>query len=45
MDATAKIESFLGDLNIPKLSEEQRLSCEEGNYFRGVCFGLGKFSK
>ena len=25
---TAKIESFLGDLNIPKLSEEQKLSCE-----------------
>ena len=28
VDATAKIESFLGDLNIPKLSEEQKLSCE-----------------
>ena len=28
MDATAKIESFLRDLNIPKLSEEQKLSCE-----------------
>ena len=28
VDATAKIESFLRDLNIPKLSEEQKLSCE-----------------
>ena len=28
VDATSKIESFLGDLNIPKLSEEQRLLCE-----------------
>ena len=28
MDAAAKIESFLRDLNIPKLSEEQKLSCE-----------------
>ena len=28
MDATAKIESFLRDLNIPKLSKEQKLSCE-----------------
>ena len=28
VDATAKIESFLGDSNIPKLSEEQKLSCE-----------------
>ena len=28
MDATAKIESFLRNLNIPKLSEEQKLSCE-----------------
>jgi len=26
--ATAKIENFLRDLNIPKLSEEQKLSCE-----------------
>ena len=36
MDATAKIESFLGDLNIPKLSEEQRLSCE-GEITSGEC--------
>ena len=28
MDATANIESFLRDLNIRKLSEEQKLSCE-----------------
>ena len=29
VDATAKIESFLRDFkNIPKLSEEQKLSCE-----------------
>ena len=28
VDAMAKIESFLGDLNIPKLSEEKKLSCE-----------------
>lgn len=28
VDTTAKIESFLRDLNIPKLSEEQKLSCE-----------------
>ena len=26
--ATANIKSFLRDLNIPKLSEEQKLSCE-----------------
>ena len=36
MDATAKIESFLGDLNIPKLSEEQRLLCE-GEITSGEC--------
>ena len=36
VDATAKIESFLGDLNIPKLSEEQRLSCE-GEITSGEC--------
>ena len=29
VDATAKIESCLRDLIIPKLSEEQNLSCEE----------------
>ena len=28
VDATAIIKSFLGDLNIPKLSKEQKLSCE-----------------
>ena len=28
MDATANLESFLRDLNIPKLSEEQKLLCE-----------------
>ena len=38
VDATAKIGSFLGDLNIPKLSEEQRL-------FWVVRFGLGQFSE
>ena len=36
VDATAKIESFLGDLNIPKLSEEQRLLCE-GEINSGEC--------
>ena len=28
VDATAKIETFRRDLNIPKLSKEQKLSCE-----------------
>ena len=36
VDATAKIDSFLGDLNIPKLSEEQKLSCE-GKITREEC--------
>ena len=36
VDATSKIESFLGDLNIPKLSEEQRLLCE-GEITSGEC--------
>ena len=46
VDATAKIESFIKDLNIPKLSEEQKLSCElRKNHSRGVCFAFGNFSK
>ena len=36
VDATAKIESFLGDLNIPELSEEQKLLCE-GEITSGEC--------
>ena len=44
VDTTAKIESFLRDLNIPKLSEEQKLSCEE-KITPGVHFAFGNFSK
>ena len=36
MDPTAKIGSFLGDLNIPKLSKEQRLLCG-GEITSGEC--------
>ena len=36
VDTTAKIGSFPGDLNIPKLSEEQRLLCG-GEITSGEC--------
>ena len=43
MDATANIESFLRDLNIPKLSEEQKLLCEGKNTPEGCASLLERF--
>ena len=45
VDATAIIKSFLGDLDIRKLSKEQKLSCE-GKITSGECaLVLESFSK
>ena len=38
-DNSQMIESFLKDLNVPKLSEEQKVSCEE-NHCRRMCLLL-----
>ena len=39
------IESFLKDLLIPKLSEEQKMSCEGKHHFRRMCFAFRMFPK
>ena len=45
-DNSQMIESFLKDLNVPKLSEEQKVSCEgKITAEECMCSAIGKFFK